>query len=140
MHRVEPFLDPQQVEPRTSSGHHAERLPLHLSGECQLLQVVEAGRPLDVGKGFGALYLRPLEHLPRHQRPPKHAHEFDQLMPDATIQPDQLAVDVVECFRRRRVRAHEEGSGATDECFHVAVALREVRIQVLQEPALAASS
>jgi len=139
MHRVEPFLDPQQVEPRTSSDHHAERLLPNLPTEGQLLQAVEASRPLDMGLGLRALHLGPFEHLPQHQRLAEHAHGFIQVVPDAAIQPNQLAVDVVEYFRPRQAGAHEQRSGAAGECLRVAVELREVRIKAFQQAAVAAS-
>ena len=58
----EVFLNPQQVDGR-ASGRGAERLPCDLAGKGMVLQVEKPCGALDVGEGFGAGHLLPLEYL-----------------------------------------------------------------------------
>ena len=74
----EVLLDPQQVDSRTG-GRGTKRLPRHLAGKGMVLQVEESSGALDVGEGFRAGHLLPLEHLARTKRPFELAHEFFQV-------------------------------------------------------------
>ncbi|MNS37763.1 hypothetical protein D3C72_699920 [compost metagenome] len=79
----EVFLDPQQVDSRTG-GRGPESLPGDLAGEGMVLQVEKSGGALDVGEGFRAGHLLPLEHLARAERPFELAHElFEVVLHDA---------------------------------------------------------
>lgn len=91
----EVLLDPQQVDGRAGGGG-TERLPGDLAGKGMVLQIKKSGGALDVGEGFGAGHLLPLEHLARAERPFELAHEFFEVVLHDAVQRDQVAVDVVK--------------------------------------------
>jgi len=62
MCRTQVFLNAQQIQGR-SRGGRAPGLALHLATEGVVLQVVEPGRPLQVGHGLWRAVLKPLEHV-----------------------------------------------------------------------------
>ena len=51
-----------------------------------MLQIEESRGALDVGEGFRAGHLLPLEHLARTERPFELAHEFLQVVLHQTVQ------------------------------------------------------
>jgi len=65
-----------------------------------VLQIEESSSTLDVGEGFRAGHLLPLEHLAGAKRPFELAHELFQVVLHDAIQRHQVAVDVVEDFNR----------------------------------------
>ncbi|MNV94204.1 hypothetical protein D3C71_1889800 [compost metagenome] len=71
-----------------------------------VLQVEKSGGALDVGEGFRAGHLLPLEHLARAERPFELAHKLFEVVLHHAVQRHQVAVDVVEHF-------HGRGPGAT---------------------------
>ena len=115
----EVFLDPQQVDCRAGGGG-TERLPSDLAGEGMVLQVEKSGGALNVSEGFGAGHLLPLEHLTRTERPLELAHELFKVVLHDAVQRHQVAVDVVEDFNRRGLRAHEVERGSAGKDFDVA--------------------
>lgn len=115
----EVLLDPQQVDSRTS-GRGTKRLPRHLAGKSMVLQVEESSGALDVGEGFRAGHLLPLEHLAGTERPFELAHEFFQVVLHDAVKRHQVAVDVVEDFNRRGLGTHEVERGAAGKDFNVA--------------------
>lgn len=131
------LLDPQQVNGRAGGGS-TERLPGDLAGEGMVLQVEESGGALNVGEGFGAGHLLPLEHLARAQCPFELAHEFFQMVLHDAVQRDQVAVDVVEDFDRRRLRLHEVERGTAGKDFDVAFVRWEQRNEAVGQAAFAA--
>lgn len=133
----EVFLDPQQVDGRAGGGG-TERLPGDLAGEGMVLQVKESGRTLDIGEGFGAGHLLPLEHLARTERPFELAHEFFQVVLHDAVQRDQVAVDVVEDFNGRRLGSHEVERGTAGKDFDVAFVRRKKRDEAVGQAAFAA--
>lgn len=133
----EVLLDPQQVDGR-ASGRGTKRLPCHLAGKGMVLQVEEPGRTLDVGEGFRAGHLLPLEHQPGAERPLELAHKFFQVVLHHAIQRHQVAVDVVEDFNRRGLRTHEVERGAAGKDFNVAFVGWEERDKAVGQAAFAA--
>jgi len=133
----EVFLNAQQVDGRASGGG-TEGLPGDLAGEGMVLQVEESGRTLDVGEGFGAGHLLPLEHLARTERPFELAHEFFQMVLHDAVQRDQVAVDVVENFHGRGLRSHEVERGTAGKDFDVAFVRRKKRDETVGQAAFAA--
>ncbi len=133
----EVFLDPQQVDGRAGGGG-AEGLPGDLAGEGMVLQVEESRGALDVGEGFGAGHLLPLEHLARTERPFELAHEFFQMVLHDAVQRDQVAVDVVKDFNRRCLGPHEVQRGTAGKDFDVAFVGWEERDEAVGQAAFAA--
>jgi len=133
----EVLLDPQQVDSRTS-GRGTKRLPSHLAGKGMVLQVEEPSGALDVGEGFRAVHLLPLEHLAGAERPFELTHEFFQVVLHDAVQGHQVAVDVVEDFNRRGLRTHEVERGAAGKDFDVAFVGWEERDEAIGQAALAA--
>jgi len=133
----EVFLNAQQVDGR-AGGSGTERLPGDLAGEGMVLQVEESGSALDVGEGFGAGHLLPLEHLARAERPFELAHEFFQVVLHDAVQRDQVAVDVVEDFNGRCLGSHEVERGTAGKDFDVAFVRRKKRDEAVGQAALAA--
>jgi len=131
------FLDPQQVDCR-ASGRGAECLSGDLAGEGMVLQVEESGSALDIGEGFGAGHLLPLEHLTRTERPFELAHELFEVVLHDAIQRDQVAVDVVEDFNGRGLGAHEVQRGTAGKDFNVAFVWRKKRDEAVGQAAFAA--
>ena len=133
----EVFLDAQQVDGRAGGGG-TERLAGDLTGEGMVLQVEESRGALDVGEGFGAGHLLPLEHLARTQRPFELAHEFFKVVLHNAVQRDQVAVDVVEDFNRRGLGPHEVQRGSAGKDFDVAFVRRKKRDEAIGQAAFAA--
>lgn len=131
------FLDPQQVDGRTGGGG-TERLPGDLASEGMILQVEKSGGALDVGEGFGAGHLLPLEHLTRTECPFELVHEFFQVVLHDAVQRDQVAVDVVEDFNRCCLGPHEVQRGAAVKDFDVAFVGWNERNETVGEAAFAA--
>ncbi len=63
-----------------------------------VLQVEESCGALDIGEGFGATHLPPLEHLPRAECPFELAHELFEVVLHDIVQRNQVAIDVTEDF------------------------------------------
>lgn len=73
------LLDAQQVDGRPGGGG-TERLPGDLAAEGMLLEIEEPGGSLNIGKGFRARHLLPLEDLAGTERPFELAHKFLQVV------------------------------------------------------------
>ncbi|MNP41673.1 hypothetical protein D3C76_1353890 [compost metagenome] len=70
-------------------------MPCDLTAEGVLLQIEEPGSTLDVGQGFRARHLLPLEDLPGAERPFELAHEFLEVVLHNAIKGDQVTVEIV---------------------------------------------
>ncbi|SWD15379.1 Uncharacterised protein [Klebsiella pneumoniae] len=69
-----------------------------LAAKCLFLQVVEPGRPLNVGERFFRRILQPFGNLTADQRPFELANKFFQMMLDHPIEVHQFPVDIVNDF------------------------------------------
>ena len=103
-----------------------------------VLQIEESSSTLDVGEGFRAGHLLPLEHLAGAKRPFELAHELFQVVLHDAIQRHQVAVDVVEDFNRCGLGAHEVERGAAGKDFDVAFVGWEERDKAVGQAAFAA--
>ncbi|MNE73629.1 hypothetical protein D3C80_1696510 [compost metagenome] len=103
-----------------------------------VLQVEKSGGTLDVGEGFDAGHLLPLEHLARAERPLELAHKFFQVVLHHAVQRHQVAVDVIEHFHRRCLGPHEVQRGAAGKDFDVAFVRRKQRNETIGQAAFAA--
>lgn len=95
----ERFFDAQQVELRAPHGGVAEGRGREASSETLLLQVVEvveARRPLDVRQRVRLDALQALKLVAGHQHPFEIADELLQMMLDAAVESDEFPVDVVD--------------------------------------------
>lgn len=113
------FLDAQQVDGRPGSGG-TERLPGDLATEGMLLQVEEPGSALDVGEGFGACHLLPLEYLARAERPFELADELLQMVLHNAVEGDQVTVEIIQHLHRGGLGTQEEQRGTASEDFDIA--------------------
>jgi hypothetical protein len=82
-----------------------------------VLQVEEPGSAQDVGEGFRASDLLPLEQLSARERPLELPHELLDVVLHHPVQRHQVAVDVVQHFYGRRLRAQEEQRSAASRVF-----------------------
>ena len=90
------FFQPQQIDGWCRRGGGvAPVLPLDFAAECLVLQVKKAGGALNVGQGFGAGGLQPLEYFAAGKRPFELADELFEVCFDNPVEIDQLAIDVV---------------------------------------------
>ncbi|MNN75615.1 hypothetical protein D3C81_1919310 [compost metagenome] len=103
-----------------------------------VLQVEESRGALDVGKGFRAGHLLPLEYLTRAERPFELTHELFEVILHHTIQRHQVTVDVVEDFNRRGLGSHKVQRGAAGKDFDVAFVGRKQRNKAIGQTAFAA--
>lgn len=113
------LLDAQQVDGR-SGGSGTERLPRDLATEGVLLQVEEACSTLDVGQGFRARHLLPLEDLAGAERPFELAHELLEVVLDNAVEGDQVTVEIVQHLHRGGLGTHEVQRGTACEDFDIA--------------------
>lgn len=103
-----------------------------------VLQVEKSCGALDVGEGFGAAHLLPLEHLPRTVRPFELAHELFEVVLRHAVQRHQVAVDVVEDCDRCCLRPHEVERGTAGKDFNVAFVRWEQRNEAVGQAVFAA--
>ncbi|MNR48183.1 hypothetical protein D3C85_1673900 [compost metagenome] len=103
-----------------------------------VLQVEKSGGALDVGEGFRAGHLLPLEHLARTERPFELAHELLEMVLHHAVQRHQVAVDVVEHFNRRSLGSHKVQRGAASKDFDVAFVGWKQRNEAIGQTAFAA--
>lgn len=113
------LLDAQKVDGRTGGGG-TERLPRDLATEGVLLQVEEACSTLDIGQGFRARHLLPLEDLPGAERPFELAHELLEVVLDNAVEGDQVTVEIVQHLHRGGLGTHEVQRGTACEDFDIA--------------------
>lgn len=95
----ERFFDAQQVELRAPHGGVAEGRGREASSETLLLQVVEvveARRPLDVRQRVRLDALQALKLVAGHQYPLEVADKLLKMMLDTPVKRHQLTVDVID--------------------------------------------
>ncbi|MNV30721.1 hypothetical protein D3C71_1220000 [compost metagenome] len=131
------FFDAQQVDGRASGGG-TEGLPGDLAGKGMVLQVKESRGSLDVGKGFRAGHLLPLEHLARAERPFELAHKLFEVVLHHAIERHQIAVDVIEHLDGRRLGPHEIQRGPSGKDFNIAFVRWKQRNKAIGQAAFAA--
>lgn len=102
-----------------------------------LLQVEEACGALDIGQGFRAGHLLPLEDLARAERPFELAHELLQMVLHNAVEGDQVTVEIIQHLHRGGLGAHEEQRGTAGEDFDVAFMRGKERDQAVGQAALA---
>lgn len=83
--------EPQKVQTGCGCGSRAKVLVGHFAAKSQLLQIVEAGRALDIGERFHRRDLQPLVHLAAGQRPPELLGKFIQMTLDHAVHVEQPA-------------------------------------------------
>lgn len=95
----ERFFDAQQVELRAPHGGVAEGRGREASSETLLLQVVEvveARRPLDVRQCVGFDTFQTLKLVAGHENPFEVAYKLFQMMLNTPVKRHQLTVDVID--------------------------------------------
>lgn len=130
------FLDAQHVNGRPSGGG-TERLPGDLATESMLLEVEEPGGALDVGEGFGACHLLPLEDLARAERPFELAHKLLQVVLHNAVKGDQVTIEIVQHLHRSWLGTHEVQRGSAGKDFDIAFMRGEERDQAVGQAAFA---
>ncbi len=80
-------------------------MPADLATEGMVLQVEEPRGALNIGEGFRAGHLLPLEDLPAGQRPLELAHELFDMVLHHTVQAHQVAIDIAQHFDLHQLRA-----------------------------------
>lgn len=128
------LLDAQQVDGRPSGGG-AERLPCDLATKGVLLRIEEPSGALDVGQGFRARHLLPLEDLPGTERPFELADELLQVVLHNAVQGDQVTVEIVQHLHRSGLGTHEEQRGTAGEDFDIAFMRGKERDQAVGQAA-----
>jgi hypothetical protein len=117
------LLQAQQVERWPGGGRSAKVLTIHLAAERQALQVEEPCGALDIGQRVGRR-LQPPKNLPAGQRPLEAPDELVEVVLDHPVEPDQLAMGVVQDLHLGG-RLQKEDRRRSAEQFDVAAMRRQ---------------
>jgi len=131
------FLDPKQINHRRRR-RGSKGLAVNFAAEGVLLKIEESRCALDIGQGFWAGTLRPLENLPATQRPLELPDKLLKVVLHYPVEIDQLTVDVIQHRTARRQRTQEEERRPTSEHFDIAIVGRKQREQFISQAPLAA--
>ena len=126
IHPAQPFLSRLNLMAhigrikRAAGGGRAKMLLVGFPAESRVLQEEKARRPLNIRQAACRRSLTKCKSIPRREHTVELANELVEMMLHHSVQIHQLAVDVVQYLRARRLRAQKEQGCPAGEKLDVA--------------------